>query len=68
MTTYESCDSCRFAGPSFNCQQHHCRRHAPTAEKTDRDYVHCRTHVPIWPIVMGGDWCGDYVRKPEVKP
>lgn len=57
----DTCHTCHFAGPPFNYEDHKCLRHAPEV-RTVESHVDLRRHVPVWPIVRSGDWCGDYQR------
>lgn len=58
-----SCSTCRYAGKRRNYDDWPCQAHAPITRivEPSRDI---REYVPVWPIMRGDDWCGDW--QPEI--
>ena len=57
-----TCYSCRYGRKTNYFDQYECRRNAPKEVKWDETQIarDGRKHVPVWPLMRGEDWCGEY--------
>ena len=61
------CSSCSFAKASNLYDTYECRRHSPIHK--EREPWNANENVRhSWPMVRGGDWCGDYKKGVELDP
>ena len=64
----QRCEICRFAGRRSGFESYPCQRHAPiTAHDPGKNMgVYPEAFPPRWPLMRGGDWCGDFESKPQL--
>lgn len=62
----ENCASCRFFKPyDDESGEGQCRRRAPLPRVVDSDDIkRDMAFVPFWPVLNGGDWCGEWEAPP----
>lgn len=60
----ECCENCRFSGDRMNYDDYQCLRHAPIVHIVPH-WKDGRETIPVWPIMHGYDWCGDWEQTGE---
>lgn len=60
-----TCKYCKYGHFQYPGDSGQCRRHAPTAKEVPH-HVSLDLYIPVWPIMQGHQWCGDWEAK-EIK-